>query len=174
MNFINDTVAGVLTYLQDNYGQLMPHKLLEREDIVKKTIYNPHEPIATVLSAVKELLEFYDITGTSYTQLEAVKIAYVINHSTGKFGLAICEWNRMPAIQKTWVRFKQFFRKSHRELRETFDLTVEDASIHHTNMVRDVVAELQEILQQDQAQTETLTVVQALLRPRENSMPLPR
>ena len=66
----------------------------------------------------------------------------------------------MPAIQKTWVRFKQFFRKSHRELRETFDLTVEDASIHHTNMVRDVVAELQEILQQDQAQTETLKVVQ--------------
>ena len=56
MNFINDTVAGVLTYLQDNYGQLMPHKLLEREDIVKKTIYNPRHPIATMFSAVKELL----------------------------------------------------------------------------------------------------------------------
>ena len=33
---INDTVAGVLTHLQENYGQLMPHELLERENIVKK------------------------------------------------------------------------------------------------------------------------------------------
>ena len=34
----NSTVAGVLTYIQENYGQLMPHELLEREKIVKKTI----------------------------------------------------------------------------------------------------------------------------------------
>ena len=67
----------------------------------------------------------------------------------------------MPAIQKTWVQFKQFFRTSHQELREMSDLTVEDAGMHHTNMVRDVVAGLQEALQQYQVQTETLTVVQA-------------
>ena len=35
---INNTVARVLTNLQYNYGQLMPHKLLEPEDIAKKTI----------------------------------------------------------------------------------------------------------------------------------------
>ena len=69
----------------------MPHKLLEREDIVRKTIYNSHDPIVTVFSAVKELLEFSDITGTSYTQLQAFNIAYVILHRTGKFGLAIRE-----------------------------------------------------------------------------------
>ena len=52
-NSTKNTVAGVLTYLQDNYGQLMPHELLEWEHIVKKTIYNPCEPIATVFSAVE-------------------------------------------------------------------------------------------------------------------------
>ena len=30
MNSINNTVAGVIMNLQDNYGQLMPHKLLEQ------------------------------------------------------------------------------------------------------------------------------------------------
>ena len=40
-NYINDIVADVLTHLQDNYGQLMPHELLKREDVIKKTIYNP-------------------------------------------------------------------------------------------------------------------------------------
>ena len=62
----------------------MTYELLEQEDIVKKTIYNPHEPIATVFSAVKEFLEFADITGTSYTQPQAVNIAYAILHRTGK------------------------------------------------------------------------------------------
>ena len=65
----------------------MPHDLLEREDIINKTIYNPRDPIATVLSAVKELLEFSDITRTSYTQLQVANIAYVIIHRTGNFGL---------------------------------------------------------------------------------------
>ena len=40
-NSINDTMAEVLTHLQDNYGHLMPHEILEREDIVKKTAYHP-------------------------------------------------------------------------------------------------------------------------------------
>ena len=52
-NYINDTAAGVLTHIQDNYGQLMPNKLLEWEGIFKKTIYNPRDPIATMFSAVE-------------------------------------------------------------------------------------------------------------------------
>ena len=35
---INDTIEGVLMHLQENYDQLMPYELLEREEIVKKTI----------------------------------------------------------------------------------------------------------------------------------------
>ena len=111
--YINNTLAGVLTYLQNNYGQLMPHDLLEREDIVKNTIYNPHNLMATVFYAVEELLDLSDILGTSYTQIQAVNTAYVIIHRTGKFELEIHEWNRMTAKQKTWVQFKQFFQTSH-------------------------------------------------------------
>ena len=129
----------------------MPHEILEWKDIVNKKIYNPRNPIATVFSAVEELLKFADITGTSYTQLQAFNIAYVILHRTSKFGLAIREWNCMPEIQKTWVRFKKFLWASHRELRETSNLTVEDAGMHHANMVRHVVAGLQKAFQQHRA-----------------------
>ena len=110
-------MAGVLTHLQENYGQLMPHKILEQEDIVKKTNYNPRDPIAIVLSAVEELLNFSDITRMSYTQLQVVNTAYVIVQRTGKFVLAICEWNCMPEIQKKWVGFKTFFQTDHQDLR---------------------------------------------------------
>ena len=89
--FINDTVSGVLTHMQENYGQLMPHNLLEQEDIVKKTIFNPRDPIATVFSPVEELLRLSDITGTLYTHLQVVNTAYFILHRTGNFGLVICK-----------------------------------------------------------------------------------
>ena len=112
-----------------------------------------------MFSAVEEILEFADITGTSYTQLQAVNITYVILHRTVKFGLAICKWNRMPLIQKTWVQFKQIFCTSHQDLRETTNLTVEDAGMHNSNMVREIVTGLQETLQQYQAQMETPTVM---------------
>ena len=108
-NSINNNVTGVLTHLQDNYGQLMPHELLEQEDIVKNTNYNPRKPIATVFSTVEEVLELSDITGMSYTQLQAVNTTCVIIHRTGKCEMAISEWNCMPAIQKKWVRSKQKF-----------------------------------------------------------------
>ena len=41
-NSINNTVAYMLTCLQENYVQLIPHELLERKEIIKKTTYHPH------------------------------------------------------------------------------------------------------------------------------------
>ena len=52
-NSINNTVADMLTHLQDNYGQLPSHKLLNCEDIVKNMIYNPRDPIVTVFFTVE-------------------------------------------------------------------------------------------------------------------------
>ena len=37
---INDTVEEVLIHLQENYGQLISYKLIEHNDIVKKTTYH--------------------------------------------------------------------------------------------------------------------------------------
>ena len=149
MKLINDTVAGVITHVHENYGQFMPHELLEREDIFKKKNYNPRDLIMNVFSTVEELFEFADITRTSYNQLKAVNIAYVIIHRTGKSGLDIREYNQMPVIQKTFVRFKQFFWTVHQELRETHNLTVEDASMHHAKMVCNAVSGIQETLKQE-------------------------
>ena len=67
MDSINDTVTNILTHLQDNCSQLMPHRPLERKDIVKEKTYHPRELSTTVLSAVEELPNFSDITGTLYT-----------------------------------------------------------------------------------------------------------
>ena len=51
------------------------------------------------------------------------------------------------------------FQTAHRELCKTLDLTVEDAGMHHANMVRDAVAGTQEVLQQDQAPTDNPKII---------------
>ena len=99
-NSIIDTVAVVLAHLQENYGQLMPHKILKQGNNENKTVYNPRNSIAAVFSLIKEILEFADITWISYTQSQAINIAYIILHRTGKFGLSICEWSLMQTVQK--------------------------------------------------------------------------
>ena len=53
------------------------------------------------------------------------------------------------------------FRTSCRDLRETSDLTVEDAGMHHANMEKNFDTWIHEALQQENVQTETPTVVQA-------------
>ena len=62
---VQKLVDTVDNHLEENYSQLLPHKLLEREDIVKNTTYHPQDPIATVFYAIKELLYFAKVSGTS-------------------------------------------------------------------------------------------------------------
>ena len=62
----------------------------------------------------------------------------------------------MSTVQKTWFGFKQFFWTTHQELRKTTDLTIQDAGMHHMNMVSDVSLVLQEVLHQEKSLTETL------------------
>ena len=102
---MNNTVAEVLTHLQDNYIQLMPHELLVQKYIIKKMTYHPQELIAIIFSSIKELLELSNINRNLYTQLQSVNISDVILHRTGKFGLAIHKSNGTTTVQKVWVRF---------------------------------------------------------------------
>ena len=52
------------------------------------------------------------------------------------------------------------FWTAHRELRETSDLTIEDANMHHSKIVCDVVSGIQKSLHQQQVHKETPTVMQ--------------
>ena len=122
----------------------MPHEFQEKEDKAKRTTYNPCNPIASVFSVVDDLVELSALAATLLSNAQQVNIGYIILHKTGKFSHPIIEWNQKPVVDKTWKKFKTHFRTAHKELRETTDLTAQDAGMHNANMVRDVVAALQE------------------------------
>ena len=91
-------------------------------------------------------------------QYQAVNIAYVIIHRTVKFMSAIHEWNHMPIVQNMWVVLRIFF-SAYQKIWDTADLTMRDAVMHHTNMVRGVVEGVKEVLKLEQALIETPVIV---------------
>ena len=95
---------------------------------------------------VDNLAELSALAATPLSSAQQVNIGYVILHKTGNFSQPIVEWNRKPVVDKTWANFKTHFCTAHKELRATTDLTTQDAGMHHANMVRDVVAALQETM----------------------------
>ena len=48
----------------------------------------------------------------------------------------------MATIQKNWIHFKTHFCTAHRELKETGELTTEDAGFHQYNLVNNIVAHI--------------------------------
>ena len=101
------------------------------------------ELVGLVFSAVKELLEFSDITVTLYAQLHSVNIAYVIIHRTASSGWQFASGIACWQYRRRGCDSNIFFRTYHQDLRETSDLTVEDAGVYHFNMVCGVVVGLQ-------------------------------
>ena len=91
-------------------------------------------------------MEFSNITGTLYTHIQAINIAYVILHSTGKFNISIWECNRLPQSKNTWIHSKKNFSTVQRKLRADIDITVKKSGAHHAIMVRYIIEGLQEVI----------------------------
>ena len=83
------------------------------------------------------------------TPSQAVNKAYLVLIKTNRFKEAITEWNnRRPVADRDWHQLKIFFRRSHKELRATTDLMVEQAQLQQqqANLVEHDVAGIQDAL----------------------------
>ena len=69
----------------------MPHKLQEKEDETKMTVYNPCDSIASVFSVVDNLVELAALEATLISLAQQVNIGYIILHKTGKYLQPIVE-----------------------------------------------------------------------------------
>ena len=121
-------------------------RVSEKEDEAKKTVYNPRDPIARVFSVIDDLVELAVFAATPISIAQQFNIRYVVLHKTGNFSQPIVEWNWKPVVDKTWANFRTHFHTAHNELHANTVITAQDAGMHHNNMVRDVVAALQETM----------------------------
>lgn len=147
-NSITLPLHEVLEYLTDTYGRVTPQMLAEKSQDISQMSYTVNLPIDIVFNAVEDLADFAELAGTPLTQPQTVQYAYLILLRTGRFTNHIREWNRRQGNQRNWTNFKTFFRQAYQELKETTDLTLEDAERRQqtANIAQQVVEGLQDFL----------------------------
>ena len=142
-------VQNILEYLLVTYGKISASQLNEFDTEVSDMHYDPVTPVDTVFNKIEDLLEYGDMAICPFTQPQAMSKGYNILNKTGKFRESIKEWNRLPALQKTWINFKVHFRQAHAELKEIGALTMEEAGYGQAaqaNMVNEIVTRVSEEL----------------------------
>ena len=143
-NAITCDIHTVIQHLFGTYGNVTPQTLQYKEQKVKATVYDLRDPIDSIFTKIEDLVEFSGAAGSSFTQPQCINIAYVILNKTGKFQLSIRDWNRKPSPQKTCITYKTHFSTAHKELRESTDITLQDANLNHANFVKEVVEGVQQ------------------------------
>ena len=114
--------------------------ILEKE--VTNMHYNPLTPVNNIFNKVKDLLKYVEIANCPYSHPQIILKSYNIINKTGKLCKSIKSWNHLPPITKIWIAFKNLFRKVHRELTKTGELTLEQASYGKANLVEDIASRL--------------------------------
>ena len=75
----------------------------------------------------------------------------------GRFVEAIKTWNRRAPTQQNWIAFKAYFPQAHTELRETTNLTLEQANMEQRDalLVQQIMEGVQAAALPQQSQTNT-------------------
>jgi hypothetical protein len=128
------------------YGKITPSQLLHLKHETKTFAYDPVTPVDVAFNQVEDLVEYGEMAGCEFTMHQTVNIAYSILNRTMKFHESIKMWNRLPALQQTWIAFKIHFRQAHTELQETGELTMEEAGYHQANLVEAIANRMTNLL----------------------------
>jgi hypothetical protein len=151
-NSIRGTVHEVLEHLRIVYGRVSPQMLEDRAEELRTMSYNTQHPVDIVFNAVEDYADFAELgDDLAITQSQKIAKAYIILNKTRRFKNDITDWNRLPAIEKTWTNFKDQFRRAHQELRETTDVTLDESDLQRSNahLVQQVVEGMQHAMSND-------------------------
>ena len=156
-NSLTGTVFQILEHLQVAYGRVSPQMLENREQELRNMAYNTKYPIDVVFNAVEDYVDFAELGQQPLTDRQVIAKAYVILNKTRRFKNDIVEWNRRTDDAKTWINFKDHFRRAHQEFRETTDVTLEESELerNNANLVQQVVDGIQQAISAESPQDES-------------------
>jgi hypothetical protein len=179
-NSLTGTIYQILDHLRNVYGRVSPQMVEDKDQELRTMAYNTQDPIDIVFNAVEDHAEYAEMGLQTLTQEQTIAKAYVILNKTRRFKQPITDWNRRPAVERTWLNFKADFRRAHQEFRETTDTTLESSELERNNahLVQQVVNGMQQAMATELATHEptqtapndTQTQLQAQLLQMQQSM----
>ena len=162
---LTGTVAQILEFLFDTYGYVSTAMLEKKEENLRDLDYHPRQPVDILFNTVEDLVDYAQMAHTPYTQSQVIGKAYTKFNKTGLLSIAITEWNRKPAVEKTWIALKAHFRTARKELKETSGPTIGNSQLNETaNLVQQVVEGVQQaLLPSDGAPDPTTEILQQVV-----------
>ena len=136
-DMINDSIPTIIAFLTENYCQMTDQELSDREDELKRTTFNPEEPVDLIFNRIKEFSELCAMTGNDKSDRQLVAMGYLIFNRTKAYTDALKTWNAKPLVEKTFANLKIHLRTEYHALRRVGALTVHESSLN-ANMLRDI------------------------------------
>jgi hypothetical protein len=128
-NSLRGTVYDIIAHLQTVYGRVSPQMLNTHDTALRNMVYNTQEPIDVVFNAVEDFVDYAFMGDQELTVKQTIAKAYLILNKTRRFKNNITDWNRLAEANKTWIAFKEHFRRAHQEFRETTDVTLDNSEL---------------------------------------------
>ena len=153
-NKINKTIPQVLTYLFETYGDVSPQELMGLRAQIENMTFDPTEPVDSVFTEIEDFADIAESIDDPITTVQKCKLAYIVLQNTKKFKSGLREWDRKTPEDKTWDNFQAYFRDVQKQLRQTGDLTIDQAMNNEEliNFVSDgIVQKVQQALETSQS-----------------------
>ena len=106
----------MIQHLYNNYGVITAVDI-ENNDTKLRAYYDPSQPIEVLFHQIKTAVEFTEAVNRPYDPKQVVSRAYLLILTTGLYPEVCKDWENETESLKTWVSFKTYFTKHHRDLR---------------------------------------------------------
>lgn len=161
-NMVDVSIPEIIDYLQDSYGRITEQELSDREDELKRFVYDTQTPVDTVFNKITWFQDLCELCNNTKTDRQLVAIAYIIFNRTRVFMDALLDWNKKSIINKTYVNFKKHMRSSYHALNEVGALTIQDSSINQANLIQELSSQ-QDRMAQDLKATLQSNILDAMM-----------
>ena len=92
-NAVEKRIAEIIQYLYDEYAEMTPEQMMDKEEEIKRYVFGPVQPISTVFNAITAYKDLCELSGESITDITMVKIAYAIMNRSRVFKDSLIQWN---------------------------------------------------------------------------------
>ena len=134
-DMINCSIPDLITFLQTNYCRITDQELSDKEDILKKTIFDPTLPVDLIFNKIKLHADLCIMTNKPKPDHQLVQLGYLIFNRCRAYMDALKTWNAKADVDRTYANFMIHMRTEFHALRQVGALTIQDSSL---NMIRDL------------------------------------
>ena len=147
-NTITDPIPTVIKYLFEEYGELSPDELVQKEDEVKNYSYDTALPVSNVFNEILHLQDLHELTGSTLAEDTMIRLGYIILNRTQVFKESLIAWNNKQPNDKTWNNFQSHFRKAYRDLKKVRALNIQNSTIAHATIIDQIKQHNTQTMQQ--------------------------